>query len=88
VASGWCHRRPPSPERFNRHPANGDDGDGEGKKLALSNLEKVLYPEAGFTKGHVIDCYIRIAPVAAAAFKKSADHAQALSRRREWILFL
>jgi bifunctional non-homologous end joining protein LigD len=35
----------------------------EGKKLALSNLEKVLYPEAGFTKGQVIDYYIRIAPV-------------------------
>ena len=34
-----------------------------GKKLALSNLEKVLYPEAGFTKGQVIDYYIRIAPV-------------------------
>jgi bifunctional non-homologous end joining protein LigD len=35
----------------------------EGKKLAVSNLEKVLYPEVGFTKGQVIDYYIRIAPV-------------------------
>jgi bifunctional non-homologous end joining protein LigD len=35
----------------------------EGKKLALSNLDKVLYPEAGFTKGQVIDYCIRIAPV-------------------------
>ena len=34
-----------------------------GKKLAVSNLEKVLYPKAGFTKGQVIDYYIRIAPV-------------------------
>jgi len=35
----------------------------EGKKLAVSNLNKVLYPKVGFTKGQVIDYYIRIAPV-------------------------
>lgn len=35
----------------------------EGKKLPVSNLDKVLYPKAGFTKGQVIDYYIRIAPV-------------------------
>jgi bifunctional non-homologous end joining protein LigD len=35
----------------------------EGRKLAVSNLQKVLYPKAGFTKGQVIDYYIRIAPV-------------------------
>jgi bifunctional non-homologous end joining protein LigD len=35
----------------------------DGKKLAVSNLNKVLYPKAGFTKGQVIDYYIRIAPV-------------------------
>ena len=34
----------------------------EGKKLKLSNLDKVLYPKAGFTKGQVIDYYRRIAP--------------------------
>jgi bifunctional non-homologous end joining protein LigD len=34
-----------------------------GKKIVVSNLEKVLYPAAGFTKGQVIDYYIRIAPV-------------------------
>ena len=34
-----------------------------GRKLNLSNLEKVLYPAAGFTKGQVIDYYVRIAPV-------------------------
>src|SRR3982750_4584749 len=34
-----------------------------GKKLPVSNLNKVLYPNAGFTKGQVIDYYIRIAPV-------------------------
>jgi bifunctional non-homologous end joining protein LigD len=35
----------------------------EGKKLAVSNLNKILYPKVGFTKGQVIDYYIRIAPV-------------------------
>jgi bifunctional non-homologous end joining protein LigD len=34
-----------------------------GKRLKVSNLEKVLYPKAGFTKGEVIDYYIRISPV-------------------------
>jgi bifunctional non-homologous end joining protein LigD len=35
----------------------------DGRKLPLSNLDKVLYPETGFTKGQVIDFYIRIAPL-------------------------
>jgi len=35
----------------------------EGRKLSVSNLDKVLYPKVGFTKGQVIDYYIRIAPV-------------------------
>ena len=35
----------------------------EGRKLKLSNLDKVLYPAAGFTKGQVIDYIVHIAPV-------------------------
>jgi bifunctional non-homologous end joining protein LigD len=35
----------------------------EGKKLKLSNLQKVLYPKVGFTKADAIDYYARIAPV-------------------------
>jgi bifunctional non-homologous end joining protein LigD len=35
----------------------------EGRKLVLSNLDKVLYPTAGFTKAQVIDYYQRIAVV-------------------------
>jgi bifunctional non-homologous end joining protein LigD len=35
----------------------------EGRTLKLSNLDKVLYPAVGFTKGQVIDYYTRIAPV-------------------------
>jgi bifunctional non-homologous end joining protein LigD len=34
----------------------------QGRQLKLSNLEKVLYPDAGFTKGQVIDYYTRISP--------------------------
>jgi bifunctional non-homologous end joining protein LigD len=34
-----------------------------GRTLRLSNLDKVLYPEAGTTKAEVIDYYARIAPV-------------------------
>ncbi len=33
------------------------------RELTLSNLDKVMYPEVGFTKGQVIDYYTRIAPV-------------------------
>ena len=35
----------------------------EGRRLSLSNLDKVFYPATGFTKGQVIDYYTRIAPV-------------------------
>ncbi|MGW4116045.1 non-homologous end-joining DNA ligase [Actinosynnema sp. NPDC004786] len=35
----------------------------EGRRLKLTNLDKVLYPEVGFTKAEVIDYYTRIAPV-------------------------
>src|SRR3954471_18353743 len=34
----------------------------EGHELKLTNLDKVLYPEAGFTKAQLIDYYVRIAP--------------------------
>lgn len=45
------------PEASNRIPVRVD-----GRELLLSNLDKVLYPAAGFTKGEVIDYYTRIAP--------------------------
>jgi bifunctional non-homologous end joining protein LigD len=35
----------------------------EGRRLSVSNLDKVLYPGAEFTKGEIIDYYARIAPV-------------------------
>lgn len=41
-----------------------------GKSLPVSNLDKVLYPEVGFTKAQVIDYYIRIAPAILPHLKK------------------
>ncbi len=35
----------------------------DGRRLVVSNLEKVLYPLVGFTKADVIGYYVRIAPV-------------------------
>jgi bifunctional non-homologous end joining protein LigD len=35
----------------------------ESRRLSLSNLDKVMYPRVGFTKGQVIDYYTRIASV-------------------------
>ncbi|HME32657.1 MAG TPA: non-homologous end-joining DNA ligase [Terriglobales bacterium] len=56
--------------RFNLHHSYGEPEmakdmvvDIDGKHLKVSNFDKVLYPEAGFTKGQVIDYFVRIAPV-------------------------
>jgi bifunctional non-homologous end joining protein LigD len=35
----------------------------DGRHLSLSNLDKVLYPQTGFTKANIIDYYARIAEV-------------------------
>jgi bifunctional non-homologous end joining protein LigD len=43
-------------------PARRVSVDVEGHELSLSNLDKVMYPATGFTKGHVIDYYTRVAP--------------------------
>lgn len=34
----------------------------EGRELKLTNLDKVLYPKAGFSKGEVVDYYAKVAP--------------------------
>jgi bifunctional non-homologous end joining protein LigD len=34
-----------------------------GKTVSVSNLDKIFYPETGFTKGQVIDYYMRVSPV-------------------------
>jgi bifunctional non-homologous end joining protein LigD len=35
----------------------------EGRTLKLTNLDKALYPQTGFTKGELIDYYASVAPV-------------------------
>src|SRR5580692_4957256 len=35
----------------------------DGRHLTLSNLEKILYPDTGFTKAAMLDYYARIAAV-------------------------
>jgi bifunctional non-homologous end joining protein LigD len=35
----------------------------QGRRLRLTNLDKVMYPKTGFTKRDLIDYYVRIAPV-------------------------
>ncbi len=40
----------------------GNTLDIDGVPVAVSRLEKVFYPKTGFTKGDVIDYYIRISP--------------------------
>jgi bifunctional non-homologous end joining protein LigD len=34
----------------------------DGRVLSLSNLDKILFPRVGFTKGQLIDYYTRVAP--------------------------
>jgi bifunctional non-homologous end joining protein LigD len=34
----------------------------DGRRLRLSNLDKVFYPTTGFTKGQVVDYYARVGP--------------------------
>ena len=34
----------------------------DGKELKLTNLDKVLYPKSGFTKGEMVDYYAKVAP--------------------------
>jgi bifunctional non-homologous end joining protein LigD len=43
-------------------PKDGAEVEIEGRRLKLSNLNKVLYPKTGFTKGDLIDYYARIGP--------------------------
>jgi bifunctional non-homologous end joining protein LigD len=43
-------------------PAKRQEVEIDGRRLSLSNLDKVMYPEAGFAKGHVIDYYTRVSP--------------------------
>src|SRR5207342_2790134 len=49
-----------------REEANAVVAEVDGRQVKLSNLDKILYPEAGFAKRDVIDYMARVAPVALA----------------------
>jgi len=53
------------PERRSGKPAGGTATHVQidGRRLRVTNLDKVLYPATGFTKGQVVDYYARIAAV-------------------------
>jgi bifunctional non-homologous end joining protein LigD len=42
--------------------ASGRQVEVDGRELKLTNLDKVLYPKAGFTKGEMVDYYAKVAP--------------------------
>jgi bifunctional non-homologous end joining protein LigD len=42
--------------------ASGRQVEVEGRELKLTNLDKVVYPKTGFTKGEMIDYYAKVAP--------------------------
>lgn len=42
--------------------ASGQRVEVDGRELKLTNLDKVLYPKTGFTKGEVVDYYAKVAP--------------------------
>ena len=52
-----------------------------GRRLRVTNLDKVLYPETGTTKGEVLDYYTRIAPLLIPHATRPARDPQALGRR-------
>jgi bifunctional non-homologous end joining protein LigD len=58
--------RPPTPSRKPSARSSGPPKqllEVQGRSVPVSHLEKVFYPKTGFTKGNVIDFYIRISPV-------------------------
>ena len=56
--------------------------DVEGRTLKLSNLDKVLYPRTGTTKGEVLNYYAQVAPGDAAAARRPLRDAGPLAQRR------
>ena len=60
----------------------------EGRQLKITNWDKVLYPETGFTKGDLIAYYARVGAVRTPAPARSSADAQALSERRRRGLLL
>ena len=54
---------------------------GRGRELSVSNLDKVLWPETGLTKGEMLDYYARIAPVDGPPLGRAGRDPEALPQR-------
>ena len=83
ASPSWRGLRPDqsSPRRSSLSPEQRTIIEVDGKKLSVSNLDKVLYPETGFTKADVIWYYVHVAPVLLPHLEgRPLDH-DALSRR-------
>jgi bifunctional non-homologous end joining protein LigD len=52
-----------TPYEVRQQTARHTEIESQGRTLRLSNREKVLYPQSGFTKGQLIDYYAAVAPV-------------------------
>jgi bifunctional non-homologous end joining protein LigD len=60
---GPTHARSGQPYEVLRQTKRHTEIEVDGRKLRLSNREKVLYPGSGFTKGQMTDYYVSVAPV-------------------------
>ncbi len=103
-ASGEAEIDPSSPEALfddvERLPDGALLARTEGRELKITNWDKVLYPETGFTKGDLVAYYARVAPVVLPhlhdrpltlkRYPNGVDHPyfyekQSPSHRPEWI---
>jgi bifunctional non-homologous end joining protein LigD len=68
VAAAGLQAAPPTPEALFDEVKRLPDGSlevlADGRRLKLTNWEKVLYPQTGFTKGDLVAYYARVAPYA------------------------
>ena len=56
--------------------------DVDGRKVVLSNLDKVLWPSPGVTKGQLLDYYAALAPTLLPHLRGRPVTVSSLSRRR------
>jgi len=65
-SSGEVVREPQQPGHgltiLGRTPSGARDVEVAGRRLTVTNWDRVLFPETGFTKGDLVDYYVRIAP--------------------------
>jgi bifunctional non-homologous end joining protein LigD len=62
-APGVTRSQPQAPYEVLHQTKRHTEIEVQGRTLRLSNREKVLYPQTGFTKGEMVDYYAAVAPV-------------------------